>query len=151
MFCIETGRLKLKLEIIRVESLFQHEEIIPRVVDRMTLEFKNRANLQNPIIVDESHIILDGNHRAFVFKKLQFKYIPVCKIDYFDEATKLRYWFRLLGNLKKVDILKDSFIPSYKTVGIPFGYQEFLMWCVVGSGQANYLQLLIKRYKNLLV
>ena len=106
MFVIETGNLKLRLEIVRVESLFQHEEIIPHVVDRLTLAFKNWAKLQNPIIVDESHIILDGNHRAFVFRKLNFKYMPVCKIDYFNENTKLRYWFRMLGNLKNADTLK---------------------------------------------
>ena len=106
MFVIETENLKLRLEIVPVASLFQHEEIIPHVVDRLTMEFKNWANLQNPIIVDESHIILDGNHRAFVFKKLEFKFMPVCKIDYFDESTKLRYWFRLLGNLKNLDILE---------------------------------------------
>lgn len=106
MFSIETKKLQLKLEIVPVESLSLHEQIIPKAANRLLLEFKNMANLQNPIIVDENNIVLDGNHRAYVFKKLDFKYIPVCKIDYFNESAKLRYWFRLLGNVRNVDLLK---------------------------------------------
>ena len=107
MFCIETGRLKLELEVVRVDSLFQHEEILPHVANRLIFEFKNWANLQNPIIVDKSNIVLDGNHRVFVFKKLKFKYISVCKVDYFNEATQLRYWFRLLGRIENLDYLRQ--------------------------------------------
>lgn len=107
MFCIETGSLKLELEVVRVDSLFQHEEILPHVADKLILEFKNWTNLQNPVIVDKNHIVLDGNHRVFVFKKLKFKYIPVCKVDYFNEVTQLRYWFRLLGGIDSLESLKQ--------------------------------------------
>ena len=107
MFCIETGRLKLELEVVKVDSLFQHEEILPHVANKLIFEFKNWANLQNPVIVDKSHIVLDGNHRVFVFKKLKFKYISVCKVDYFNEATQLRYWFRLLGRIENLDYLRQ--------------------------------------------
>ena len=105
MFCIETGALKLELEVVLVESLLQHEEILPHVAKELILEFRNWVNLQNPIIVDKNHIVLDGNHRAFAFKKLKFKYISVCKVDYFNEATQLRYWFRLLTNISNLDRL----------------------------------------------
>jgi len=107
MFCIETGSLKLELEVVRVDSLFQHEEILPHVADKLVFEFKNWTNLQNPVIVDKNHIVLDGNHRVFVFKKLKFKYIPVCKVDYFNEVTQLRYWFRLLGGIENLESLKQ--------------------------------------------
>ena len=107
MFCIETGSLKLELEVVRVDSLFQHEEILPHVANKLILEFRNWVNLQNPIIVDEDYIILDGNHRAFAFKKLKFKYISVCKVDYFNEATQLRYWFRLLRRVESFESLKQ--------------------------------------------
>jgi len=89
-----------------VESLLLHEETLPHLVNSLTLEFKNWANLQNPIIVDEKHIVLDGNHRAYVFQKLKFRYISVCKIDYFNENIKLRYWFRLLERVKGLDLIK---------------------------------------------
>ena len=107
MFCIETGSLKLELEVVRVDSLFQHEEILPHVADKLIFEFKNWTNLQNPVIVDKNYIVLDGNHRVFVFKKLKFKYISVCKVDYFNELTQLRYWFRLLGRIESLKSLKQ--------------------------------------------
>ena len=107
MFSIETENLRLELEIVRVDSLFQHEEILPHVVNKLILEFKNWTNLQNPVIVDKNYIVLDGNHRVFVFKKLKFKYISVCKVDYFNELTQLRYWFRLLGRIESLETLKQ--------------------------------------------
>ncbi len=106
MFSIEIQKLKLSLEIVPVASLFSHEEVIPQSANKLILEFKNLANLQNPIIVEENHVILDGNHRAYAFKALNLSYIPVCKIDYFNRRTKLRYWFRHLGNLKQIDRLQ---------------------------------------------
>jgi len=100
MFCIETEKLKLTLEIVPVASLISHEEVLPASANRLILEFKNLASLQNPIIVDENHIVLDGNHRVHAFRTLNFNFIPVCKIDYFNRRTKLRFWFRILGNLE---------------------------------------------------
>ncbi|UCF84994.1 MAG: hypothetical protein JSV50_05010, partial [Desulfobacteraceae bacterium] len=61
--------MRLELEVVRLESLLQHEETLPQVANKLILEFRNWVNLQNPIIVDKNHIILDGNHRAFAFKK----------------------------------------------------------------------------------
>ncbi len=107
MFLIETKNLTLQLEIVSVESLLLHEEVIPHHADKLILEFRNWANLQNPIIVDENHMVLDGHHRAFVFKKLRFNYISVCKIDYFNETVQLRYWFRLLGKIESTDSLRQ--------------------------------------------
>ena len=100
MFCIETKKLKLVLEIVPVSSLVSHEEVLPSAARQLILEFKNLASLQNPIIVDENHIVLDGNHRAYAFRALNFAFIPVCRIDYFNRRAKLRYWFRILGHLE---------------------------------------------------
>ena len=104
MFSIETENVKLHLEVVRVASLMEHEEILPHLVDKLILDFQNWADLHNPIIVDQDHIVLDGNHRTHVFKQMNFKYIPVCKIDYFSEAVGLRYWYRLVGNVDNLDI-----------------------------------------------
>jgi len=107
MFCIETESLRLRLEVAPVGCLLAHEKTLPHQAKKLILEFRNWTKLQNPIIVDENNIVLDGNHRAYVFKELKFKYIPVCKIDYFHETTKLRYWFRLLGKIESVGIIKQ--------------------------------------------
>jgi len=108
MYCIETHTLTLKMEVVHVASLFRHEEIIPRIANKLILEFKNLASLQNPIIVDENHVVLDGNHRAHAFNILNFKFIPVCKIDYFNDCTRLRYWFRLLGNVENFEVIQRT-------------------------------------------
>jgi hypothetical protein len=109
MYCIKTKKITLKLEIVPVEMLLQHEQIIPHKATTLTYEFKNLAHLQNPIIVDEDHVVLDGNHRTHVFKNLNFKYIPVCKIDYLNDSTKLRCWFRLLGHIPHITTINKLF------------------------------------------
>lgn len=107
MFRIETENLRLELEVVPVESLFIHERILPDIAKKLVLEFKNVANLENPIIVDTNGIVLDGNHRTYVFKELGLKYIPVCRIDYFHRDMQLRYWYRLLGNIKDRDLIQE--------------------------------------------
>lgn len=107
MFSIDTENLRLELEVVPVKSLFIHERILPDIAKQLILEFKNLANLENPVIVDRNGIVLDGNHRTYVFKKLDFKYIPVCRIDYFHRDMQLRYWFRLLGNIKDRDLIRE--------------------------------------------
>lgn len=109
MYCLKTRKLTLKLEIVPVTALLQHEQIIPHKASRLTYEFKNLAHLQNPVIVDENHVVLDGNHRTHVFKTLNFKYIPVCKIDYLNDNTKLRCWFRLFGHIPNITTIKKAF------------------------------------------
>lgn len=106
MVVIDTGRLKLQLEIMPVASLLLHEEVIPEKANDLVLESRNWADLQNPIIVDKNGMVLDGHHRAFVFRKLGFNHILVCRIDYFNPAVQLRYWFRRLGRMRNEDSLK---------------------------------------------
>jgi hypothetical protein len=108
MFSIHTKNLKLKLEVVPVESLFLHERTLPHMIKELILEFKNLGHLRNPIIIDENNIVLDGNHRVFVFKELKFKHIMVCRIDYFHESAHLRYWFRFLQNLKGMQAIKEA-------------------------------------------
>jgi hypothetical protein len=107
MFSIDTDNLRLELEVMPVESLFIHERILPGIARQLILEFKNLANLENPVIIDRNGIVLDGNHRTYVFKELDFKYIPVCRIDYFHGDMQLRYWFRLLGNIENMDLIQE--------------------------------------------
>lgn len=107
MFRIKAKELELKLEIVPLDVLCQHEKTFPQLENELILEFNNWANLQNPIIVDENLIVLDGNHRASVFKALNYKYILVCKIDYFHKTACLRYWFRRLSNIQNIETVKQ--------------------------------------------
>jgi len=106
MYTIQSKSLKLELEILPVASVFTHERLMAPIADRLTLEFRSTAHLENPVIVDQNRIVLDGNHRVHVFKRLQFKHIAVCRIDYMHQEARLRYWFRLLANVKSLDLLK---------------------------------------------
>ncbi len=109
MYVIETENLRLKLEVVPLTSLLQHEETLPPTVETLIWDFNNLANLQNPVIVDENHIVLDGNHRTYVFRKLGFRHIPVCKLDYFDErACILKYWFRLISPCRGKELLEGA-------------------------------------------
>lgn len=96
MYRIETDTLELQLEIVPISSLVAHEEIIPDAVNKLILEFTNWTHLENPVIVDDNNMVLDGHHRFFVFKALHFKYIAVCRINYLTDSVQLRYWFRIL-------------------------------------------------------
>jgi hypothetical protein len=119
MYSIETHTLTLKMEVVHVASLLRHEAVIPHIANKLILEFKNLASLQNPIIVDENHVILDGNHRAYAFNALKFRFIPVCKIDYFNDCTRLRYWFRRLGNVKNAKMVQrtvEKFGGGFETI-----------------------------------
>ena len=108
MFCLESENFQLELQVVPVDSLLQHEETISGSVKKLTLALKNQAHLHNPIIIDENNIVLDGNHRALVFKELKFKHIAVCRINYFHEKTKLRYWFRRLTNPPRLNLIKSA-------------------------------------------
>ena len=112
MYCIKTNKLTLELEVVPVKILLQHEQIIPHKAGRLTYEIKNLAHLQNPVNVDENYVVLDGNHRTNVFKALNFRYIPVCKIDYLNDSTKLRCWYRLLGQVPNIGAVEKIFESS---------------------------------------
>jgi len=106
MYTIQSQSLRMELEILPVASLFAHERLLASIADPLTLEFRSTPYLENPVIVDQNHIILDGNHRVHVFRRLQFKHIAVCRIDYMHKEARLRYWFRLLAKVKSIDLLR---------------------------------------------
>jgi L-serine kinase (ADP) len=105
-FVIESESFGLELEIARLDSLSLHERTLPHEEEKLLREFKNLVTFENPIIVDRQNIVLDGNHRTYVLKRLGFNCIPVCRIDYLHRNAKLKYWFRLLGNVRDPGLLK---------------------------------------------
>ncbi|MHA1791106.1 MAG: hypothetical protein ACTSVI_00590 [Promethearchaeota archaeon] len=109
MFTLKAGSLDLNLEVVPVRSLLQHERTLEGTIKKLSLEFSNMAKLQNPIIIEENHLVLDGNHRAMVFKKLNYKHMPVCKIDYFNESVKLKYWYRIIKDFPDNGFLSRLF------------------------------------------
>ena len=79
--------MSYRIEIVPIDSLHQHEQIIPerlaKVVDIMTRE----RCVDVPVVVDEkSRVILDGHHRYNALKSMGAKNVPTLLIDYFDES-----------------------------------------------------------------
>ncbi len=105
MFPINSDGVDLEIEIAPVRSLIQHEETISGISRRLAMEFANLTTLHHPVIVEKNNIVLDGNHRVTVFNHLGFRFIPVCRIDYYHPMVKLRYWFRVLKNLEEPTIV----------------------------------------------
>jgi L-serine kinase (ADP) len=108
IFVIESRSSSLELEIARLDSLYLHERTLPHAAEKLLLEFRNLVTVENPIIVDRRNIVLDGNHRTWVLKKLGFHHIPVCRIDYMDRCAELKYWFRRIGNVRDPGLLKKA-------------------------------------------
>ncbi len=107
MFYLESKNFQLELQVVPVDALLQHEETLSGPVQKLAMALKNQAHLHDPIIIDANNVVLDGNHRAFVFKALKFKHIAACRINYFHQDTKLRYWYRRLNNAPGLNLIKD--------------------------------------------
>lgn len=75
------------VEIVRLNDLKHHEEIHNDHRDELLSEIKKDGFVKNPIIVDKrSMIILDGHHRATILEELGYTSIPVCFVDYDNDA-----------------------------------------------------------------
>jgi hypothetical protein len=103
-----SGAIDFSLEVVPVDKLLQHEQVLPQKIDTLKYVFKNWAKLEDPIIIDENFIVLDGNHRAETFKELNYKFLIACKVNYFEEKIKLRYWFRVIKDFNSTELLEDS-------------------------------------------
>ena len=47
MFCIKAENFELQIEVVRVDSLCQHERTLPHHVDSLIMEFKNWLIVKN--------------------------------------------------------------------------------------------------------
>ena len=84
----------MKVELIPLELLLPHEEIIPDKViqlEKMTIRW-NAYVL--PLVVDKiTGTILDGHHRYNVAKKLDLQCLPCVLVDYLsDDSIELDIW-----------------------------------------------------------
>ena len=70
-----------------------HEKIRQGHLEKLMDQIKKDGCVKNPIIVDKNTmIILDGHHRFNSLKIMGIKLIPVCLIDYRDEAVTVGAW-----------------------------------------------------------
>lgn len=103
MVVLTWNAMELDLDIVKVDSLKKHEHTLPAKIDQIKYLFKTWSSLKDPIIIDENHIILDGNHRALIFKELNYEYIAACRINYLAKEIQLRSWYRKVDNVHDLD------------------------------------------------
>jgi hypothetical protein len=106
---------RMSLETVELRKILLHEEIIPELLEKLADAIERDGFMKHPIIVDgDSLVILDGNHRTEALKKLGYRYIPVCMVDYQNPLIEVRCWYRTVegGNY---DNLVNSF-KNFETV-----------------------------------
>jgi hypothetical protein len=100
-YLISHPQLKLEIKIEEIKKLCVHEEIIPRIVERLSGEIK-RGIHKHPVIVDkETLVVLDGMHRVAALQHLGYELIPVCLVDYNNPSIRVECWFRTIKNGQK--------------------------------------------------
>ena len=96
-FTILHKGLTLSIEILNIDQLHLHEEVIPTLLDQLSQTIQRDGCLMHPVIVDtNSHVVLDGTHRVAALKKLNCKRIPACLIDYNNPLIKVGCWYRVI-------------------------------------------------------
>jgi len=109
----------MKVAVIAINQLHQHEQIDPSHLDALKQQIKKDQILKNPIIVDEKSLtVLDGHHRLQSCLQLGFTKIPCMLVDYLNDkkirVSARRPEFQVSKQLVVETGLKGTLLP-YKT------------------------------------
>ena len=100
-----------KLQIIPLDKLHAHEEILPYNLQKLREAMLNLGRLVDPLIVDNKHfIVIDGNHRRKVLELIKCPNAACQLIDYQNPEIKLGTWFPVSKTVKpeEITILKGE-------------------------------------------
>ena len=87
----------MTLVVVELRQILPHEEIIPELLEKLVDAIERDGFMKHPIIVDgDSLVVLDGNHRTEALKKLGYRYIPVCMVDYQNPLIEVGCWYRTI-------------------------------------------------------
>lgn len=85
-----------RLEVLPVDELHIHEEIVPELLERLLNDMRSSSFFKDPIIADvKTRVVLDGMHRVAASMELGLRNLPVCSIDYSDPRIKIGCWYRV--------------------------------------------------------
>jgi len=99
VFTITHPLLSFKITLHELDKLHVHEEIIPELVENLARKISDDGSFFHPIVVERGHsVVLDGMHRVAASKKIGFRYIPVCLVDYDNTNIQVGSWYRLFQN-----------------------------------------------------
>ena len=84
----------MKVELVPLEILRPHEQILPKKVDQLEKMTHRRNAYTKPLLLDRlSGTILDGHHRYHVALRLELSCVPCVFIDYLeDDSIELDVW-----------------------------------------------------------
>lgn len=94
-----------KLQILPVEKLRSHEEIIPYNYQKLREAMLNLGRLVDPIIVDNKHfVVVDGNHRKRVLENIKCPNAVCQPIDYHSSSVGVGGWYPVSKTVKPGEI-----------------------------------------------
>ena len=84
----------MKVELVPLEILRPHEQILPKKVDQLEKMTHRWNAYTKPLLLDRlSGTILDGHHRYHVALRLELICVPCVFIDYLeDDSIELDVW-----------------------------------------------------------
>lgn len=104
-----------KLQILPVEKLKSHEEIIPANLQKLREGMLNLGRLVDPLIVDSRHyVVIDGNHRKRVLEDISCPNAACQVIDYQSPEIKVGSWFPVSRTVLPQDV------PGMKAEAVDF-------------------------------
>ncbi|MEW6222041.1 MAG: ParB N-terminal domain-containing protein [Candidatus Hadarchaeota archaeon] len=103
-----------RLEVLPVEELRIHEEIVPELLKKLMENMKSSGFVKDPIIADgRTRVVLDGMHRVAASKELGLKYLPVCSVDYNDPRIRISCWYRVA---RSAGVQFDEIVRLFKLI-----------------------------------
>jgi len=99
-------RLNLQIAVLEINQLLLHEGTIPELLDQLTQSIEKNSCLNHPIIVDaQSFLVLDGVHRVAALKRLGYKRVPACLVDYRSPSIQVLNWYRTISGVSTLESL----------------------------------------------
>jgi len=113
------------VELVSVSKLKGIEEYNPRRADELLKKIMEEGVWTVPVIISmKGDLVLDGQHRLEVARRLNFSKIPVIKVDYNEvDVWSLRKEIRVSPKLVEKKVLKECLIYPYKTVKHKFNFE----------------------------
>ncbi|MCX8198381.1 MAG: hypothetical protein N3F07_04320 [Candidatus Micrarchaeota archaeon] len=94
-----------RLQIMPLERLKPHEEIIPYNLQKLREAMLNLGRLVDPLIIENKNfIVIDGNHRRKVLEIIKCPNAACQLVDYDSPEIRVGTWFPVSKTIKPDDI-----------------------------------------------
>jgi len=108
-FQIVHPKIRLEIRLEEVEKLHIHEEVLPRVLRKLTEQIRADGCFKHPVIVDsKTLVVLDGTHRVAAAERLGCRLIPACLVEYDNPHIKVSCWHRVINHSSNLERLVKS-------------------------------------------